>query len=129
MSNSIATYDIDGVIFMGFDRPGLYPGAKDIIITGRSNQEMKETLEMLNEKGINNVVYFNPLPYEQKTRQTSGEHKAKTIRMLLDRGENIVQHVEDDEIQAAIIEQACPEIVVIRVVHDLVNKENQRHIK
>ena len=123
------TFDIDGVIFMGWDMDGVYPGPRDIIITGRSNQEMPETLQMLNEKGIQNVVYFNPLPYDQKTRASSGEHKAKTINMLLAKGEDIKIHFEDDSIQADIIAEQCPTVKVVLLQHDLITKENTRHVR
>lgn len=127
--NSINTFDIDGVIFMGFDKGGVYPGPRDVIITGRSNQEIKETLDMLNEKNINNVVYFNPLPYDQKTRETSGEHKARIIRKLINDGSVVSIHFDDDPIQADIIRRAIPEIEVVLLQHDLVEKENVRHVK
>ena len=32
----INSFDIDGVIYMGDDYDGIYPGPKDIIVTGRS---------------------------------------------------------------------------------------------
>jgi hypothetical protein len=122
-------FDIDGVIFMGWDKDGVYPGPKDIIITGRSNQEMPETLQMLREKGIHNMVYFNPLPFDQKTRKSSGEHKAKIINYLLSMNENIKIAFEDDPIQADIIKEKCPIVNVVLLVHDLVEKENARHVK
>src|SRR5271166_3012041 len=108
----IATFDIDGVIFMGWDKPGIYPGPRDIIITGRSNQEMPETLAMLKEKGIQNMVYFNPLPFDQKTRKSSGEHKAKILNYLLSMNEQIFCHYEDDLIQANVIKEKCPTVNV-----------------
>lgn len=123
----INSYDIDGVIFMGWNMDGVHPGPRDVLITGRSNQEMPETLEMLREKGINNVVYFNPTPFEKKSRQDSGHHKAKTLNYLLSMGEDIKIHWEDDPIQADIIKQNCPTINVVLLVHDLVEKENIRH--
>lgn len=129
MRKAINTYDIDGVIFMGWNMDGVHPAPDDILITGRSNQEMPETLEMLKEHNINNVVYFNPTPFEEKSRQDSGYHKANTIKKLIEKGEKINLHFEDDPIQADIIKAECPMINVVLLVHDLVEKENIRHRK
>jgi len=115
-------FDIDGVISIG-----IYPGPNDVIITGRSFEESKETLAMLRGRGINNKVYFNPLKYDQKTRTSSGEHKASVINGLANSGITIEKFFEDDEIQKAKIEQNT-EVAVIHVVHDLTNKENERHL-
>lgn len=127
MKKPINTYDIDGVIFMGWDMDGVHPAENDILITGRSNQEMPETLEMLKEHGINNMVYFNPTPFEQKSREDSGRHKGRILNYLLSMGEKINLHFEDDPIQADIIKQLCPSVNVVLLVHDLVEKENIRH--
>lgn len=128
MNRIINTFDIDGVIYMGKDIGGVYPGLNDVIITGRSSEEIPETLAMLNEKGIKNLVYFNPIPYGQKTRESSGEHKAKTIKLLQEKGYIIQVHFEDDSIQAEIIKQSCTDVNVVLLQHDLIDKENQRHI-
>jgi hypothetical protein len=74
-------------------------------------------------------TYANHVVFDQKTRQTSGEHKARTIRRLIELGSKINIHFEDDPIQADIIRQACPEIAVVLLQHDLVEKENVRHVK
>ena len=68
---TINTFDIDGVITVG-----LYPGPDDVIITGRSYEEAPETYAMLRSKGINNPVYFNPLPFDKKTRKVQVSIKA-----------------------------------------------------
>jgi hypothetical protein len=117
------SFDIDGVIYMGPGNTGVFPGPNDVIITGRSVEESQETLDMLRARGIHNQVFFNPLPYDEKTRSTSGLHKAKTIAML----GNISIHFEDDPIQAKTIRDLCPDVHVVMLEHDLVNKENQRH--
>lgn len=117
----INSFDIDGVITIG-----LYPGPDDIIITGRSFEESPETLKMLKNKGITNDVYFNPLPYDEKTRVSSGEHKANILNQFKDRYD-FGYHIEDDEIQKEIIERLCPWLTVVHVVHNLTNKENCRH--
>lgn len=116
------SFDIDGVLTIG-----IFPGPNDIIITGRSFEESSETLEMLKNKGIVNDVYYNPLLYDEKTRVSSGKHKATTLNRLKDQGLEIGNHFEDDEIQKEIIERECPWINVIHVVHNLTNKENCRH--
>lgn len=121
----IASFDIDGVIFNGHGVPGIYPGPQDIIITGRSHEEMPETLKMLLSRGIKNKVYFNPLPFDEKTRATSGLHKAMTINKLISEGLNIVSHYEDDPIQAHAIKKLTP-VFVIAVDNPLVQKENRR---
>jgi hypothetical protein len=125
------SFDIDGVIYVGHTIPGLRPGMMDVIITGRSYEEKTETLAMLEHMGIYAPVYFNPRGYEEKTRESSGQHKAATIRKLRDNGTNIVFHVEDDPIQAEIIQKAVPEIIVFLFTPQsgipVVNLENQRH--
>lgn len=117
-------FDCDGVITVG-----IYPGPDDFIITGRSYEEEPETLDMLHKKGIYNKIAFNPIPFNQKTRQSSGEHKALKIKILKARGIEIVNFFEDDEIQKAVIERECPWVNVVHVVHDLTEKENVRHIE
>ena len=122
MSRNIRnSFDIDGVIDM--DGPdGVYPGPNDVIITGRSFEEEKETRKMLKKKGIKNEVYMNPLPYKDKTRKTSGMHKANTINMLEEKGKWIGIHFEDDPIQAKIIKENTPDTHVVLLKHDLVIK-------
>ena len=123
----INSFDIDGVINMGaFD--GIYPGPNDVIITGRSFEEAKETNEMLRKKGINNPVFFNPLRFEQKTRESSGIHKGNTIAKLRSNGLLVCLHYEDDPIQIEQIQLIVPEIHVIEIKHNLVEKENVRHV-
>ena len=111
-------FDIDGVISVG-----IYPGPNDVIITGRSYEEREETIDFLRGRGIMNDVYFNPIPFNKKTRQKSGIHKACMIQKL-----NPVIFFEDDPIQWEIIEERCPEVKVVKVVHELTEKENVRHI-
>ena len=123
----INSFDIDGVIFMG-DYDGVYPNKYDIIITGRSVDEKRETLDMLHKKGISNdLIFFNPVPFDEKTRESSGEHKARTIQLMLARGYEIGIHFEDDPIQAKVIRERVPNVNVVLLQHDLVEKENVRH--
>lgn len=116
-------FDCDGVITVG-----IRPRNCDIIITGRSFQEKLETQTMLEVNNITNQVYYNELPFIKKTRKTSGLHKVKTIKELAKRGIHVVRFFEDDPIQWEIIEQECPEVEVVKIVHDLTEKENVRHI-
>jgi hypothetical protein len=106
---------------------GIHPGPDDIIITGRSFEEVRETKRMLLARGITNRVFFNRAKFDEKTRESSGLHKAETIKKLQKRGYTIMCHFEDDEIQAAVIRRECPGVAVVMVVHDLTNKENVRH--
>jgi hypothetical protein len=121
----INTFDIDGVINLG-EYTGLRPAHYDVIITGRALEEANYTLHWLKLHDIHNRVFFNNIPFDEKTREKSGYHKARTINELLDIGYDIGLHFEDDEIQAAIIEKETP-IKVVRIVHDLVEKENVWH--
>ena len=125
MSKMINTFDIDGVIYMG-RHGGVYPGPDDIIITGRSKEEEKETREMLEFKGIHNELYMNPLPYSQKSRKSSGQHKGRTMFYLEEMGYRIGIHFEDDPIQAEEIKKIMPHVNVVLLQHDLVEKENVR---
>ena len=124
---SINSFDIDGVIYMGENIGGVYPGPDDVIITGRSKEEEPETLAMLHKKGITNEVYMNPLPFNQKSRVSSGQHKGRTMFYLEEMGYRINCHFEDDEVQAAEIKKMMPHVNIVMVTSDLVEKENVRH--
>lgn len=121
------SYDIDGVVFINKDIDGVYPGPADIIITGRSFQESPETYKMLHERKISNAVFFNPLYFYEKTRESSGQHKADTLNSLHRKGLDIKIHFDDDEIQINIIKSQCPWLEVIYLQHNLTTKENVRH--
>lgn len=113
---------------MGKDLVGVFPGIFDIIITGRSYEEREETLAMLHDRNIYNTVYFNPRKFDEKTRESSGEHKANTISMLKNAGNDIGIHFEDDPIQAAVIKSFHPELNIVLLQHDLITKENVRYL-
>ena len=122
----INTFDIDGVIFMG-DYNGVYPSKDDVIITGRSVDEYEETMAMLRSKGIDNEVFMNPTPFDKKTREGSGIHKATIIKFLEEqRGVQVGVHFEDDSVQMNEIIKRCPNVNVVHLVHNLVEKENVR---
>jgi len=122
-------FDIDGVIHLGNGVCGIHPGPKDVIITGRSYEEEPETKAFLQKHGINNTVYFNPLPFKLKGRASSGIHKARTLRWLKEIKTIEVQFFfEDDEVQKAEIEKDW-EGKVIHVSHDFTEKENVRHLE
>ncbi|VEN74634.1 conserved hypothetical protein [Candidatus Desulfarcum epimagneticum] len=122
----INTFDIDGVIFQG-EYDGVYPGKNDIIVTGRSHEERAETEAMLAGKGIKNRVIFNPLPFDLKSRETSGRHKGNAIKKLREEGHTVRIHFEDDEIQAREINRIVPGIRVVLLANTPVPKENVRH--
>lgn len=126
---TISTFDIDGVITVG-----IYPGPNDVIITGRSFEEAPETYAMLRSKGINNPVYFNPLPFDKKDRKSSGVHKGMVIELLVRAGNKVNVHFEDDEIQKEEIEAHLDAkffgnnpVTVVHIVHSLTEKENVRN--
>jgi hypothetical protein len=121
------TFDIDGVIFLNEDVGGVHPGPYDIIITGRSFEEVPETRAMLRARGIYNRVFFNRTRFVDKTREGSGLHKAETIKRLQKLGYKIGVHFEDDTTQARIIKKHCPDVTIVMLVHDLTPKENVRH--
>ena len=121
------SFDIDGVIYINKDHIGVFPGKEDVIITGRSFEESNETLSMLNERGIRNKVYFNPLTFEEKTRESSGLHKATILNKLKVEGHTIDIHFEDDPVQIVQIKLHCPWINVVHVSHNLTTMENVRH--
>ena len=123
----INSFDIDGVIYMG-KYGGVFPGPHDIIITGRSKEEEPETSAMLLSKGISNKVYMNPTPFDNKTREDSGRHKGQTLFYLEQIGMRFGIHFEDDPVQAEIISKMMPHINVVLLQHELVEKENVRHV-
>jgi hypothetical protein len=123
----INTYDIDGVIYLGKDITGVYPGPDDIIVTGRSYEESEYTLEMLQSRGILNRVVFNPLPFNEKSRETSGKHKGLVIKNLIEQGHEHGVHFEDDPVQIQEIRRIVPEVRIVHLVSNLVELENKWH--
>lgn len=122
----INTYDIDGVICLGDSGfTGVWPGPDDVIITGRSVEEARSTYSMLRKRGIWNEIRFNPLPFKDKTRESSGVHKGKTILNLQSQGITVDVHFEDDEIQAKEILKLVPTVKIVLLVHELTDKENK----
>ena len=120
-TTAINSFDFDGVIYFGREKPGVYPGPNDVIITGRSFEESEKTLDWCKKFGIKNQIYFSQVPFDLKTREISGYHKAITLRELL-KTTVINLHFEDDPIQKAIIEAMVPEIKVVHLVHELTKK-------
>lgn len=121
------SFDIDGVIYISAELGGIFPGPHDVIITGRSFEEAPETIAMLTKRGISNYVYFNPLPFAQKTRVSSGEHKARILNNLREQGIKVGIHFEDDPIQAQVIADQAPHVAIVLLQHDLTERENVRH--
>jgi hypothetical protein len=117
------------VIYLGKDHYGLFPGPSDIIITGRSFEEQPETDKMLFERGIKNHVFYNPLKFDEKTRESSGIHKAKVMNALHRVGVQVKYHYEDDPVQIQMIKEIAPHVTVIHVnTAGLVELENVRHL-
>lgn len=123
----IRTFDCDGVVYINPEIGGLRPEPNDVIITGRSFEERPETERMLALRSINNQVFYNSLPFDEKTRESSGEHKARTIKVLQTSGITITAHFEDDPVQAAVIRRECPDVPIIMIIHNLTELENVRH--
>jgi hypothetical protein len=118
----INSFDIDGVIYMGDAFTGVFPGPDDIIITGRSFEEADITNKMLQARGIGNKVYMNPLTFDQKSRKSSGQHKARTLFYLEEMGYRFGIHFEDDAIQAEEIRKIMPHINIVMLEHNLTEK-------
>jgi|TARA_Y100000310_G_scaffold345643_1_gene467642 hypothetical protein len=131
----INAFDIDGVIHLGAGVCGIRPGPSDLIITGRSWEEEQETLAFLRRNGIFNTVFFNPARFDQKSRESSGFHKGKTIAGLDSLGIEIEYFFEDDAVQKEAIEHHLSRCFVplntkvILVDNPHVKKENVRHLE
>lgn len=117
-------YDFDGVISIG-----ITPRSnQDIIITGRCIDEQDHVKSILKERGIKCDVYFNPMTLAERgdhtveARTFSGNHKASTIARLKEEGINIVRFFEDDPIQLGLIKESHPELPVVHIVSELVQK-------
>lgn len=126
-------FDIDGVIHLGSGVCGIRPGPQDVIITGRSFEEEPETLAFLRKNGINNIVFFNPAQFTEKSRKTSGQHKGRTLASLRDLGIKVRYFYEDDDVQISEIREAIEssslETKIIRIDNPHVEKENKRHLE
>lgn len=117
-------YDFDGVVSIGVT-PRF---SDDFIITGRCIDEKEYVFNKLSEMGITCSVYFNPMTLAERGNHTvqartySGLHKARTISKLKEDGIEIARFFEDDPIQKAIIEEHHPELPVVHIVSNLVEK-------
>lgn len=117
-------YDFDGVVSIGVT-PRF---SDDVIITGRCIDEKEYVFNKLSEMGITCNVYFNPMTLAERGNHTvqartySGLHKARTISKLKEDGIEIARFFEDDPIQKAIIEEHHPELPVVHIVSNLVEK-------
>jgi hypothetical protein len=120
----IFAYDFDGVVSLGI-RPRF---SDDIIITGRCQEESPYVFEKLSEMGISCNVMFNQMTLAERgdhtvqARTYSGLHKAKTIKELKEQGIEVVRFFEDDPVQKAIIEENHPNLEVVHIVSNLVQK-------
>ena len=119
----IVSFDCDGVLTL----PIKPVDDNYVVITGRSLEEEKETLDFLRARGIDGEVFFNPVKFNEKTRKSSGLHKARVLLELLNKGFEILMHFEDDPVQIDIIKTWVPEVPVIHVNHNgMVELENVR---
>ncbi len=120
----IFAYDFDGVVSIGITPRW----SDDIIITGRCQEEAPYVFDKLSEMGVTTKVYFNQMTLAERgdhtvnARTYSGKHKAKTISELAEQGINVVRFFEDDPVQKAIIEENHPNLDVVHVVSNLVQK-------
>jgi len=121
------SFDCDGVIYFE-GKPGVRPGFPDIIVTGRSFEEEEETIKWLRKHQIYNVVYFNPLPFSEKTRESSGIHKGNTLKKLIEDGHEIEFHFEDDPVQIEEIKKILPDLKIVHVSSNFVELENMRRV-
>ena len=118
----VRMYDFDGVTSEGI----VYPQSPhDVIITGRTFQESEVVYARMEELGIRNAVYFNPIHYKDRgdhtvsARSSSGKHKATIISLLKAQEVNIKEFYEDDPLQKAIIEEAHPDLEVVLIKSDV----------
>tara|TARA_R110002167_G_scaffold220289_1_gene424879 strand:+ start:723 stop:1145 length:423 start_codon:yes stop_codon:yes gene_type:complete len=117
-------YDFDGVVSIGINPMN----KKDVIITGRCIDEQEHVRGILEERGITNEVYFNPMTLAERGNHTveartfSGNHKAKTIKQLKEAGITVFRFFEDDKIQYDIIKENHEKIDIVHIVSNLVTK-------
>jgi hypothetical protein len=118
-------YDFDGVVSIGVTPRW----TDDIIITGRCIDEADYVREYVEKNtGFIGEIIFNPMTLAERGNHTvqartySGQHKARTIKKLREEGYNLTRFFEDDPIQKAIIEESNPEVEVVHIVSNLVQK-------
>ena len=118
-------YDFDGVVSIGVTPRW----TDDIIITGRCIDEAEYVREYVTKNtGFIGEIIFNPMTLAERGNHTvqartySGEHKARTIKKLREDGFNRTRFFEDDPIQKAMIEEANPDVGVVHIVSNLVQK-------
>lgn len=100
-------WDFDGVVSCGAK-----PDPGDVIITGRSIEEARVTLELMSTLGVNCPVFFNPHTTAEKTARNAAEHKARIIQLL-----GIRLFMEDSHFQADIITELARGVEV-QMVYD-----------
>jgi len=114
-------FDCDGVLYLS-PHESFKPRCQDIIVSGRTIDRFTETSTYLKQRGIHNKIYLKDPAKFPRTREGSGQHKAATIKQLQQEGYTIDLFFEDDPIQSAIINQECPEVNVVLLVHNLTEK-------
>lgn len=92
-------FDFDGVVSLGFV-PSHALRDRAVIVTGRTLEESKPTLEFLHDKQLWLPVFFNPVPFSEKSIHASATHKARVCQLL-----GITTFYEDCGQQAEIISE------------------------
>lgn len=116
------TFDFDGVIYLG-DFIGVQPTIRDHIVTGRSYEEYDFVEFYLRDVvGLRfplENIHMNPLPYSQKSRESSAKHKVEVIQRLRRKtGESHGVHFEDDPLQIKVMNELDPSIRIVHLVHN-----------
>lgn len=96
-------YDVDGVLVPR----KVEPRHPYVVISGRHICEFPRTLI---EVGICSAVYLRPNDGNGDITQAAGEWKALMIGLL-----GVTEFYEDDERQAAIIRERCPNCKLVMV--------------
>jgi len=91
-------YDIDGTL-----TTGLRPVKPYVVISGRTIAEYDETVKKL----ANEAPVYIRCTGKVGDRIAAGNFKAEVIKLL-----DVKEFYEDDEVQAQIIRDRCPEVVV-----------------
>ena len=100
---SLNGYDIDGVLL-----EGIKPKKPYVVISGRRTDWWKKTVR---EIGTNAPIYLRPITFGKRYDATmSGMWKAIMITMF-----KVKKFYEDDDIQAGVIKDYCPDCKVVMV--------------
>lgn len=122
-------FDFDGVICESFDsEPLIMPDEWDVIITGRCFDESDLVLKYLQEHGIFNAVYFNPVTlnhrgnHTERSRTLAALHKISILEALLVNNSSIDKFFEDDPLQYELIKTKLGHLISVVKVDSKVKK-------